>query len=127
VLQRAIKGIPRVATGPQHPLVEALKTFDRDQLEPVEVIDPRPRKPWQQGVFEHIDVDTNPERAKQKAQTAMSDPSLVVFTDGSAMGEKLGAAAVVLNSSGDPTRIRRTARIRTGLCLQVSRAIFLYH
>lgn len=108
VLQRAIKGIPRIATGPQHPLVEALKTFDREQLEPVEVIDPRPREPWQQGIFKHIEVDINPERAKQKAQIAIANPSLVIFTDGSALEENLGAAAVMLNSSGSPTRIYQT-------------------
>jgi hypothetical protein len=71
----------------------------------MEVIDPRPREPWQQGVFEHIDVGTNLERSIQKAEATRSNPSLIVYTDGSAMGENFGAAAVMLDNSGHTTRV----------------------
>lgn len=51
VLERAVGRIPSVATGPKHALVEALRTMDKRQMEPVETIDPTPRTPWEESIF----------------------------------------------------------------------------
>jgi hypothetical protein len=88
--------------------MEAMKTMDRKQMEPVEVINPSPKAPWHEPAFDNINVESNPEAAKQKARIAMSDPSLVVFTDGSATGEYLGAAAVMLDTNGNASRTSQT-------------------
>ena len=108
VLERAVGRIPSVATGPKHALVEALRTMDKRQMEPVETIDPTPRTPWEESIFESIDDDLDPETAKQKANEVMSDPSLVIFSDGSSMNDKTGAAAVMIDDQNRTSRARQT-------------------
>jgi len=84
-----------------------MRTLDRRQLESVEIIDPCLREPWYKPAFEYIEVDIDQERARQKARVAMSELSLVVSTDGSAIGTNLGAAAVMLDCNGNISRVKQ--------------------
>ena len=101
VLERVTKRISSKGNGPQHPLLESMKTMNREQMEPVETIDPYLKEPWRRSVFEHIDLEPESGRAKEIAHSIESDPSLAVFTDGSGIGGNLGAAAVMLDSNGN--------------------------
>ena len=57
VLERAIKGTVQAATGPQHPPVKAMKTFEQDQLEQVKVTDPCSVMPWRKPTFDAIVIE----------------------------------------------------------------------
>jgi hypothetical protein len=109
-------------------LTETMKTLDGIQLEPVEVIDTCAREPWHQPAFEHIEVEMNKERAKQNTHAAMLDPLLVIYSDGSAIGANLGAAAVMLDSNGKVSRAKQAGagsnQNRTVCCAEL---IAIYH
>jgi ribonuclease HI len=80
-------------------------------MEPVEKIDPTPPPPWGDPVFQDIQANLDPEVAKQRASVMMSDPSRVIFSDGSCINNKVGAAAVILDTNGN---IHRTSQAGVG-------------
>jgi hypothetical protein len=82
-----------------------MKTMDREQMDSVETIDLYLKEPWHRLAFEHIDIEQDSRRAKEKARSTESDPSLAVFTDGSGIGGNLGAAAVMLDGNGNARKV----------------------
>ena len=83
-------------------------------MDSVETIDPYLKEPWHRLAFEHIDIEQDSRRAKEKARSTESDPSLAVFTDGSGIGGNLGAAAVMLDSNGNARKEEEANQVGVG-------------
>ncbi|XHF99701.1 hypothetical protein AWENTII_013004 [Aspergillus wentii] len=98
-LLRAQKRRNNVCTSARFPLAEALKTMDQDRLNGLETIDPRPLPPWRADAFAKIEIESDREVARERAETARSTSDVVVYSDASGLKDHLGAAVVTLDEN----------------------------
>jgi hypothetical protein len=83
------------------PLAETLKTMDPSRLAALETIDPRPLPPWRTEAFAEIEVNSDRETARERAETIRATSDLIVYSDASGRKGHLGAAIVTLNGSDE--------------------------
>ena len=81
--------------------------MDMEQAQNLEMIDPKPLKPWREPVFDKIDIESDRERATRKATTLMNTPETVIFSDASAKESNLGAAVVSLDRYNNIQRVKQ--------------------
>ncbi|OJD26501.1 hypothetical protein ACJ73_02113 [Blastomyces percursus] len=70
--------------------------FHREELEPIEIIDPYPR---QKPVFKDIYLDSDRARAIERATKIMENPTKAGFTDAAKENSALGTAALIMDDS----------------------------
>jgi hypothetical protein len=74
-----------------------MKTMDLERFDALETIDPRPLAPWGPPIFEEINIESDRDKASEKATALLVRPSMVIYSDASANQSHLGAAAVMLD------------------------------
>jgi ribonuclease HI len=109
VLERAKRRSQNVGSLPRFPLAEVMKTMDRERLSVLETIDYRPLAPWDPPAFEEIRIDSDRDRASDSASALATLPRTVVYSDASASQDVLGAAAVILDHSGNIAESRQVS------------------
>ena len=100
VLARAERRSQNVGALPRFPLAEVIKTMDQERLHALETIDPRPLAPWNPPEFKEINIDSDRDRAIERAEALAASLGTVVYSDASANQDQLGAAAVILDHAG---------------------------
>jgi ribonuclease HI len=83
------------------PLAETLKTMDPSRLATLETIDPRPLPPWRAKEFAEIEIKSDQETARERAEIIRATSDLIVYSDASGREGHLGAAIVTLNESDE--------------------------
>jgi hypothetical protein len=68
-----------------------------DQLNKLEMLDPRLLPPWQREAFADISIKLDQEIAREDAETIGSRSDIVVYLDASGREGHLGASVVALN------------------------------
>jgi ribonuclease HI len=96
-MARAKRRNCNVGSGPRFPLAEVLRTIDLKRLDSLETIDPRPLAAWDPPAFEKINIDSDRDKAAEKAAALTETPSIVIYSNASADQNCLGAAAVILD------------------------------
>src|SRR6266480_2929464 len=66
VLERLERRYKLKGTCPKFPLAEAAKTMDLSNTRNLEIIDPKPLKPWRKPAFKTIDLEEDEEKATEK-------------------------------------------------------------
>jgi ribonuclease HI len=97
VLERMDRRTIRKGSGAKLPLAETAKTLDLDILQNLELIDPKPLKPWRQPAFKSINIENDKEKANGKLISLLHTPETIVYPDASEKKGQLGAAVVILN------------------------------
>ncbi|KAI3094034.1 hypothetical protein CBS147333_10045 [Penicillium roqueforti] len=98
-LLRAQKRRNNIGSYARFPLAEALKTMDLDRLNELETIDPRPLPPWRADAFAKIEIESDREIARVRADTARSTSDAIVYSDASGLKDHLGVAVVALDAN----------------------------
>ncbi|EDN08851.1 predicted protein [Histoplasma mississippiense (nom. inval.)] len=98
-LRRAMAGATCNGNRCYYPLEDTMRMFHREELEPIEIIDPCPPEPWQKPVFKGIYLDSDRARAIERATKIMENPTKAVFTDAAKENSALGAAALIMDES----------------------------
>ncbi|KAI2734250.1 hypothetical protein DTO013E5_10079 [Penicillium roqueforti] len=98
-LRRAQKRRNNIGSYARFPLAEALKTMDLVRLNELETIDPRPLPPWRPESFAEIEIGSDRETARERAEAVRSTSAIVVYSDASGREGHLGAAAVALDNN----------------------------
>lgn len=98
-LLRAQKRRNNVGSYARFPLAEALKTMDLDRLNELETIDPQPLPPWRGEAFAGVEIESDRETARERAETATSTSDVIVYSDASGREDHLGAAVVALDEN----------------------------
>ncbi|MDN6490718.1 MAG: hypothetical protein L0K41_10005 [Yaniella sp.] len=98
-LLRAQKRRNNIGSYARFPLAEALKTMDLDRLNELETIDPRPLPPWRADAFAKIEIESDREIARERADTARSTSDAIVYSDASGLKDHLGVAVVALDAN----------------------------
>ena len=93
-LARAQRRRNNIGSYARFPLAEALKTMDLQRLNELETIDPRTLAPWRVDPFEKIEIDSDGEVARGRAEDIRSKSDIVVYSDASGRDGHLGAAVV---------------------------------
>ncbi|KKZ63763.1 hypothetical protein EMCG_00245 [[Emmonsia] crescens] len=96
-----------------YPLEDTMRMFHREELEPIEIIDPCPPEPWQKPVLKGIYLDSDRAKAIERATKILENPTKAVFTDAAKENSALGAAALIMDNS---------YRIQYGIQVGVGRA-----
>jgi ribonuclease HI len=73
--------------------------MDLDRLDELETIDPRPLPPWRAEAFTEIEIESDREIARERAETIRSISELVIYSDASGRQGHLGAAVVALDDN----------------------------
>ncbi|THC87933.1 hypothetical protein EYZ11_012624 [Aspergillus tanneri] len=81
------------------PLAEALKTMNLERLNELEIIDPTPPPPWRAESFTEIEVESDWETARERAETVRATSDLIVYSDASGREGYQGAAVVALDDN----------------------------
>ena len=71
----------------------------RASLDELETIDPRPLPPWRTETFTEIEIETDRETARERAEAVRSTSDIVVYSDASGREGHLGAAVVALDDN----------------------------
>jgi ribonuclease HI len=100
-LSRAQRRRDNMRSRYRFPLAETLKTMDPSRLTALEMIDPRPLPPWRAEAFAEIEVKSDRETARERAETIRATSDLVVYSDASGREGHLGAAIVTLNENDE--------------------------
>ena len=100
-LQRAQRRRDNMRSRYRFPLAETLKTMDPSRLATLETIDPRPLPPWRAEAFAEIEIKSDRETARERAETIRATSDLIVYSDASGREGHLGAAIVTLNESDE--------------------------
>lgn len=98
-LRRAQKRRNNIGSYARFPLAEALKTMNLERLDELETIDPRPLPPWRAESFAEIEIGSDRETARERAETVGSTSAIVVYSDASGREGHLGAAIAVLDNN----------------------------
>jgi hypothetical protein len=69
-----------------------LKTMNLDRLNDLETIDPRPLPPWRAESFTEIEIGSDRDTARDRAETVGSISDIVVYSDASGRESHLGVA-----------------------------------
>ena len=70
-----------------------------ERLDELETIDPRPLPPWRAESFTEIEIGSDRETARERAETVRSTSAIVVYSDASGREGHLGAAVVALDNN----------------------------
>jgi hypothetical protein len=70
-----------------------------DQLNKLEIINPRPLPPWQREAFIDISIKPDQEIAREDTKTIGSRSNIIVYSDASRREGHLGASVVALNDN----------------------------
>ncbi|KAI3096011.1 hypothetical protein CBS147333_9647 [Penicillium roqueforti] len=70
-----------------------------ERLDELETIDPRPLPPWRAESFAEIEIGSDRETARERAETVGSRSAIVVYSDASEREGHLGAAIAVLDNN----------------------------
>jgi len=73
--------------------------MDLDRLNELETIDPRPLPPWRADAFAKIEIQSDREIARERAETARSTSDVIMYSDASGLEDHLGAAVVALDEN----------------------------
>lgn len=75
--------------------------MDIDRLNELETIDPRPLPPWRKDALAEIELESDRERARDRADSAKDTSDIVVYSDASGREGHLGAAIVALDDNNE--------------------------
>lgn len=81
-----------------------MRGCDLNRLNELETIDPRPLPPWRADAFTEIEIETNGETAKERADTVRTTSDIAVYSDASGRENHLGAAVVALDENQEITQ-----------------------
>jgi ribonuclease HI len=81
--------------------------MDPSRLATLETIDLRPLPPWRAEAFAEIEVNSDRETARQRAETIRATSDLIVYSDASGREGHLGAAIVTLNENDEVTEFQQ--------------------
>lgn len=70
-----------------------------ERLNELETIDPRPLPPWRAESFTEIEIQSDQETARERAENVQTTSDLVVYSDASRREGHLGAAVVALGNN----------------------------
>ena len=70
-----------------------------ERLDELETIDPRPLPLWRTESFTEIEIGSDRETARERAESVRSKSAIVVYSDASGREGYLGAAAVALDNT----------------------------
>ncbi|KAJ5483111.1 hypothetical protein N7530_002357 [Penicillium desertorum] len=106
-LSRAQRRRDNMRSRYRFPLAETLKTMDPSRLATLETIDPRPLPPWRAEAFAEIEVKSDRETARERAETIRATSDLVVYSGASGREGHLGAAIVTFNENDEVTELQQ--------------------
>ena len=81
--------------------------MDPSRLATLETIGPRPLPPWRAEAFAEIEVKSDRETAKERAETIRATSDLIVYSDASGREGHLGSAIVTLNENDEATEFQQ--------------------
>ncbi|KAI2732880.1 hypothetical protein DTO013E5_9601 [Penicillium roqueforti] len=110
-LSRAQNRRNNVGSYARFPLAEALKTMDVDRLNELETIDPSPLPPWRANAFSEIELGSDREIARGRADSVRNMSDIVVYSDASGREDHLGTAIVALN---DQEEVVKSQQVQVG-------------
>jgi hypothetical protein len=82
-----------------------MKTMNVEQLDGLEIIDPKPMCPWSPPAF--VEIDIEPDRDKAKDEATAASPGIAVYSDASGRNNHLGTVAVQLNENQEVMESRQ--------------------
>ncbi|KAI3043038.1 hypothetical protein CBS147353_11848 [Aspergillus niger] len=97
VLSRARRRRDNVGARCRFPLAESMKTMKLEQLDGLETIDLTLMTLWEATPFVETDIESDRDKAQEKATALLASPSAVIYTDTSGKKGILGAAAVIVD------------------------------
>jgi ribonuclease HI len=81
--------------------------MDLKRLKELETIDPRPLPPWRADSFTEIEIETDQETARERAETARTTSEIAVYSDAAGRENHLDAAVAALDENQEITQCEK--------------------